>query len=323
VRDKERVGADTEHQPADDQEDPQRSSVIPGWVFITVLAIFAGVVIVIIYGYLARPGWVGVSDKTFWDYLDLLIVPAAIAIGAAFINWMQSERQRQAEVAQQNLERNAEVARRDRELKVENQRAQDVALQAYFDQMSQLLLDRNGRLRESQEGDEVRTLARARTLTVLTRLDGGRKGSVLRFLYEADLITKDRLVLNLDGADLTYVDLAPENPSLPKANLRMADLSRVNLFGARLPWACLEEASLSETDLRGGDLTEANLREADLNRSGLFQTNLRGANFRRADLRGANLTNEQLVGQTNHLEGAFMPEGQKYEDWLETREGQN
>jgi hypothetical protein len=37
-----------------------------------------GVLGVIVYGYVARPGWVGVADKKFWDYPDLLIVPAAL-----------------------------------------------------------------------------------------------------------------------------------------------------------------------------------------------------------------------------------------------------
>jgi len=52
---------------------------------IATLALVLGVVGVIIYGYLAEPvpGWVGVSNKEFWDYLELLIGPAVLAIGAA------------------------------------------------------------------------------------------------------------------------------------------------------------------------------------------------------------------------------------------------
>src|SRR3712207_7681430 len=48
------------------------------------------------------------------------------------------------------------------------------------------------RSRSSVEGSEVRTLARARTQTVLARLDSRRKASVVQFLYEADLIDKER-----------------------------------------------------------------------------------------------------------------------------------
>ncbi len=44
-----------------------------------------------------------------------------------------------------------------------------------------------------------------------------------------------------------------------------------------------------------------------------------------ADLRGANLsealgiTNEELEQQAASLEGATMPNGQKYEDWLKSK----
>ena len=40
--------------------------------------------------------------------------------------------------------------------------------------------------------EDVRAVARARTLTALTRLDGERKRSVLQFLYESGLISKGR-----------------------------------------------------------------------------------------------------------------------------------
>jgi len=69
---------------------------------------------------------------------------------------------------------------------LEGERAQDAALQAYLDQMTQLLLHED--LRTSQPDDEVRSVARARTLTVLRVLDGVRKATVVQFLYEARLI---------------------------------------------------------------------------------------------------------------------------------------
>ena len=52
--------------------------------------------------------------------------------------------------------------------------------------MSALLLVKD--LRNSEEDSEVRTLARARTLTVLGRLGPGRKTAVMQFLVEAELI---------------------------------------------------------------------------------------------------------------------------------------
>ena len=60
--------------------------------------------------------------------------------------------------------------------------AQDEALQEYLEQMSQMLTDKERPLRRAQPGDDLSTVARARTLTVLTRLDDDRKGTVVRFL---------------------------------------------------------------------------------------------------------------------------------------------
>jgi hypothetical protein len=191
---------------------------------------------------------------TLWDWITLLIVPAVIAGGGLWYNSQQREREQQ----------------------IANDRAQDEALQAYLDQMSNLLLEKD--LRTSDWNSEVRTLARARTLTVLARLDGDRKRSVVQFLYEAELIIVGRFVLDLKSADLSGADL------------RGGDLREANLIGA----------NLSEANLIGANLSEANLSEADL-----------------SDVTG--LTDHQITA-VKSLEGATMPDGQKYEDWLKDKE---
>jgi hypothetical protein len=95
-----------------------------------------------------------------------------------------------------------ERAETDRQ--IADQRRQDETLQAYLDYIGELLLNKDMPLRQSKARDEVRTLAQARTLTVLRRLDGERKGRVLQFLYEAGLITRYRAVVALAGP--TYVE---------------------------------------------------------------------------------------------------------------------
>jgi hypothetical protein len=111
----------------------------------------------IIYGYLARPGWVGVTDKKVRDYLELLIVPAALALGVYWLN----------------------KAQREREMEIVEHRSQDEALQAYLDQMTHLITDKERPVREAQPGDNLSSVARARTLTVLPGLDSSRKASVV------------------------------------------------------------------------------------------------------------------------------------------------
>jgi uncharacterized protein YjbI with pentapeptide repeats len=242
----------------------------------------------IIYSYADWPGsgYFGIADKKFWDYLELLIVPAALAIGVYLLNRAQSERERKAEDAQQ-----------ERALAVESQRAQDEALQAYIDQMGNLLLHKDVPLRLSKEGAEVRTLARARTLTVLGRLDSERKGNVVQFLYGSGLIGRTEAILSLIGADLSGANLR-------EANLRGANLRGANLRGAILFFAHLSGASLSEADLREATLIDAILDVTDLSRA-----NLRGANLETANLEREG--NYEYIGSRvnlseSDLSGAYL-----------------
>ena len=121
---------------------------------------------------IAWPRWTGFRGMTVRDWLELLIVPLVL-VGIGLLFQMQ-----QNEVEERRLEADQEL---------EEQRAQDAALQAYLDQMGQMLLDKDRPLRQSKEGDEVRILARARTVTILRRLDSARNRDILQFLREARL----------------------------------------------------------------------------------------------------------------------------------------
>jgi len=83
-----------------------------------------------------------------------------------------------------------------------------------------------------------------------------------------------------------------------------------------LSHAPLSRVDLSEGYLPAADLSNAVLREANLNLADLSNANLSNAN-----LQGVGLSDEQIAAAES-LEGATMPIGQKYEDWLGTPEGQ-
>jgi uncharacterized protein YjbI with pentapeptide repeats len=100
-------------------------------------------------------------------------------------------------------------------------------------------------------------LARARTLTVLPRLDSRRKGTVVRFLYEANLIKRERVILDLWEADLSGADL--RDADLAGANLHRADLYYANLMGADLREAYLNEAALNYANLTNTEVTQEQL----------------------------------------------------------------
>ncbi len=195
-----------------------------------------------------------------------------------------------------------------------DQRSQDALLQAYFDQMGVLLLDKglNGPYEGGAKGHrEVRTLARARTLAVLERLDPARKRLVVLFLMEASLIQNapgEEPVIGLVGADLSGVDLtySATGDAQPYASVPVADLSSADLSGANLG-VVMHGTSLVGADLRGADLGGAVIHDA----------NLSGANLSGA----TGKTAEQLEGQAGSLEGAIMPDGQKHGDWLKGKGG--
>jgi uncharacterized protein YjbI with pentapeptide repeats len=253
------------------------------------------VVMILILGYWLKWSWTGFSAKTLWDWLQLLFVPIILAIGGFWLNQIQRERE----------ERTAKRRAED-EQRIATDTQQEAALQAYIDHMSELLL--NEHLRESAQEKEVRNIARVRTLTVLQRLDGERKGNVLQFLYESGLLHKDTPIIQLSGADLSFARLNETHlhgADLSFANLRSADLTRVDLgeadlHGADLSFANLRSANLSFADLSFAQLDGTTLSRADLHGAELSSANLHGANLRASDLGAANLRKANLAEA--HLE---------------------
>jgi hypothetical protein len=117
-----------------------------------------------------------------------------------------------------NLQTSRRNLQQQRDL--EEQRAQEDALQSYFEQMGKLLTDHN---LIGTDREDIRQLARAQTLTVAARLGGSRRGAMVRFLYGAGLIDKDEPIVDVSGADLRGADLG--FAALKGANLNGADLS--------------------------------------------------------------------------------------------------
>ncbi|WP_179228736.1 pentapeptide repeat-containing protein [Leptolyngbya ohadii] len=243
-----------------------------------------------------------VSGKTFWDLLSLAGVPTALAV-LGFV--LQSSQQKQADKAAELQQQQV------------NEAAKEEVLQAYFDRLSELLVDKNivalavkqqkasedpsaEKLTEEQEEllNAAKDVIRARTLSILRRLngDGARKGSVIRFLVETELIGK--LQLDLRQADLSGAIL--KEADLDGANLRQADLSGVkfiytNLNGADLQCANLSHASISygelrNVDLLGSDLSGAILDDLKLTHTDLSHADLSGSEIYATDLTGADLS---------------------------------
>jgi hypothetical protein len=251
--------------------------------------------------------WTGFRGRTVWDWLQMLVVPLMlVAVGFWFTT--------QQEVRQQQIE---------------DQRSQDTALQAYFDGMTNLLIDEQGtQLHKLEPDTEVQRLIQARTDTLFAILDKDREVSVVLFLARSDVIPKGDPLVSLAGIDLSFIDLRGidlSDTSLAASNLAHAILTNVNLSNSDLRNANLSTADLSTADLSTADLSGANLSSADLSGANLSGANLSDAVLNGAVLSEANLdgafgvTNEKLAQQAEFLDGATMPNGQTYGDWLRSK----
>jgi uncharacterized protein YjbI with pentapeptide repeats len=231
-----------------------------------------------------------VAKKSLWEFLDLLIVPLALAIiGFGFT------------AQQQASQTQIENQRDERAQAVEEQRAQNAALQSYLDQMNHLMLEEG--LLASEKGDPVFTLAKARTTTAITQFSGEHNQAVTRFLSDSGLLREPALLAKADLPDAKLHKAVLQNANLADTNLKGANLTDAVLVdadfsaeekvggGTQTITADLPKADLSRATLLGANLSECLLKEATLTDATLQSTDLRGA-----DLQGADLSHAALQG---------------------------
>lgn len=266
---------------------PDRKQVFRAWLDRRFIALWLPTPLLAVMGvvFWHYRGWVftGFSGKTSWDWLDLLIVPLVLVVGAYLFN--RSERKSDRETAANRI--------------------QEDLLSTYLDRMSELLT--RGQLRDGLLGADARHIARARTLTVLRNLNPSRRSTIIRFLSDSSLT--DGKILDLTGASLDHTNLT--GADLTGANLREANLSWARLTMANLTGANLRGANLSWADLSWADLIQANLLGAKLSWADLLGAKLAGATLILADLRGADLRGAKLTGaflSRADLRGAFLIE---------------
>ena len=258
-----------------------------------------------------RPG------KTSWDKasviiqglgsLGILVSIATLIVGVYQFNTQQS--------ASAQMQATQVAVNRAQALDQQEQ----ATLETYFDRMSDLLLQHG--LATSKPSDPVRAIGEAQTLTALRNVDGNRRGTLIRFLWKAQLVTGQHPIIPLNTAYIAFANLS-------NAYLDIINLSQALLTGANFYNSDLHQADLHGADLRGANLSDANLSCyrvsgkdycADLSGANLgcyrvsgkdYCADLRGADLSGADLKGATgITITQLEKQTKTLKGAIMPDG--------------
>src|SRR6266566_3766496 len=163
-----------------------RKKIKQHWVAIVVVVTIAIVAVIVSIVLAYQFDWTGFNshigpkldqnqqyrpEKTLWDWLQLLIIPLVLAVGALLFNRANSLTEQKVSLDKQR---------------------QDL-LQAYIDKMSELLLKEHlderttdGKLKPEYE--HVRNVARVRTITLLIQLDVRQIGYVFAFLREAELM---------------------------------------------------------------------------------------------------------------------------------------
>ncbi len=206
-------------------------------------AVKAGIIAVLwlcvalIGGYYDNWYWTGFGPhvyggKSLWDWMQLLLIPLVLLVVGLLFNHLQSASQERQ--ADQRIEEDRKLAEQraitEREIAADNQR--EATLQTYLDNISALLLDEQ--LRTSQKDAEIRSVARTRTLSALRRLDGERKGTLVQFLHESQLISGTTSIIDLGGADLTGANLFRANLTGAEVTTEQLD-SCSSVGGATMP----------------------------------------------------------------------------------------
>jgi uncharacterized protein YjbI with pentapeptide repeats len=307
------------------------------------------ILVVVVLGVLTLISWpFGIS---LWEWVKILIVPVVIAAGGIWFN--RQQQQRELEVEKQRTQDEALQAYLDQIGKLLLDK--DEPLRQSGDNVVRMLARARtltvlrrlapGRKRSIldflYEADLIKAdLGDEESPPVIElgspdshygAADLSRADLKGAFLRDADLSGRlgGHIGANLSGADLRGADL--RGAIMTRATLRGADLRGAYLIGTEFTWANLQCAKLSGAyfEVSSEDITQliAEIKAAGLPDETIEQDmgarlKLMDANLEWADLsevRG--ITNEELEQQAASLEGATMPNGQKYEDWLKDREG--
>lgn len=244
-------------------------------ILLLIIVLFA---IIIIYNAVfpySSPGWMGfientTSDekiKTLWDWLDLLIVPISIGI----VGWIYKDYENQKEESRQKENNYTDL------------------FNNYLKNISELILKEG--LLESNE--YAMNLARSLTIVALENLDGERKGQILQFLKESNVLQN----INLLGANFRNCDL--EGIVLKNQIFKGIDFSHSNLTNSFLDGTEFIACNLSSANFSYSSLLNVNFEYSILKNSIIRNTDLKSVNFfgvelGNADLRDSLISDDQF-----------------------------
>src|SRR5215211_8716883 len=102
------------------------------WV-IGVCFLVLAIAVFVYLGYHFRWRWTGFPQKRLFDWIQILVIPVAVAIGTFVLNRAAKRRDDEAQRVQKEREENAQQEQREREEHLQHEQAEDATLQAYLD----------------------------------------------------------------------------------------------------------------------------------------------------------------------------------------------
>lgn len=254
-----------------------------GWVRMTFIVAFAGIVIWVIlaavlrsFGEISWLMWSGYQKLTLLRGLELVIFPGTVVILAG---WME-EQEHQAQIAYRAQKEKERALDQMREEKLERFRK---AILAELSEVEQVFPDI-----PSQTRRKILEIVRVE----LEDLDGKGKGEALLFLFSKELIHGHAPIIDLSNLDFSGTIL--NNAQLNEIALPNVNLSKSNLTGSSLVKCQLHRANLEKAVLDNADMRNAALAGSNLNGAHLIDTNLEEAELRNITLHGAFLKNTNL-----------------------------
>lgn len=250
---------------------------------ITIACLLIGLLCYI--GYLAflpePPAWTGfgksIKDekiepaKTLFDWLDLLIIPLSIGL----LGWLYKE------------------AEKSKTQRSEEERSRNESLNSFFNIITDLLQKND---LSGSPSNQTKAMAKTRINMTLSQLDGGRKGQLLQFLYESDLIdVSPKLKLlgaNFNDSILDQIVLG--SSEIRGAFFKNALIKNANLNGIILNSCNLENVDLSGSLVDNSDFAYTNLKNSKMKNMDLTTVNFEGVDLTNADLRGSTIKQTQL-----------------------------
>jgi hypothetical protein len=232
--------------------------------------------VIIISNWISNFKWSGFQKKSFWDWLQLLIVPLMLAFGAFYLNYASETRDKQIAEEGKQQELLKDYFSKMQTLIVETKKSKD-SQPKIVETKKSVETTKSKDSQPNPDGapllPEFIPIAEALTFAVLDQLDGKRKGKVISYLADSKLITanikdqKSKPVIDLRKANLKEIvleDVSLDGLSITGADMTEAKLTEVILTNSNLVSSKFINATLDTVDFSGSKLGNSNFYDADL-----------------------------------------------------------